>query len=61
MKNTEPTKNKMGGNQFKSFPLAFDEKVPPAAIPHICLFFTQAKFLENKIYTEKRQFFALNL
>ena len=24
-------------------------------------FFTQAKFLENKIYTEKRQFFALNL
>ena len=30
-------------------------------IPHICHFFTQAKFLENKIYTEKRQFFALNL
>ena len=25
-------------------------------IPHICHFFTQAKFLENKIYTEKRQF-----
>ena len=25
------------------------------------IFFTQAKFLENKIYTEKRQFFALNL
>ena len=24
-------------------------------------FFTRAKFLENKIYTEKRQFFALNL
>ena len=24
------------------------------AIPHICHFFTQAKFLENKIYTEKR-------
>ena len=23
-------------------------------IPHICHFFTQAKFLENKIYTEKR-------
>ena len=22
-------------------------------IPHICHFFTQAKFLENKIYTEK--------
>ena len=22
------------------------------------IFFTQAKFLENKIYTEKRQFFA---
>ena len=23
-------------------------------IPHICHFFTQAKFLENEIYTEKR-------
>ena len=23
-------------------------------IPHICHFFTHAKFLENKIYTEKR-------
>ena len=23
-------------------------------IPHICHFFTQANFLENKIYTEKR-------
>ena len=23
-------------------------------IPHICHFFTYAKFLENKIYTEKR-------
>ena len=23
-------------------------------IPHICLFFTHANFLENKIYTEKR-------
>ena len=32
---------------------------PP--IPDICHFFTLAKFLENKIYTEKRQFFALNL
>ena len=30
-------------------------------IPDICHFFTQAKFLENKIYTEKRQYFALNL
>ena len=30
-------------------------------IPHICHFFYTAKFLENKIYTEKRQFFALNL
>ena len=30
-------------------------------IPHICHFFTRAKFLDNKIYTEKRQFFALNL
>ena len=25
------------------------------------IFFTRARFLENKIYTEKRQFFALNL
>ena len=25
------------------------------------IFFTRAKFLENKIYTEKRQFFALYL
>ena len=25
------------------------------------IFFTWAKFLENKIYTEKRKFFALNL
>merc|ERR1712107_789499 len=24
------------------------------------IFFTRAKFLDNKIYTEKRQFFALN-
>ena len=32
-----------------------------AVIPHICHFFTRAKFLENKIYTEKRQFFTLNL
>ena len=24
------------------------------------IFFTQSNFLENKIYTEKRQFFALN-
>ena len=30
-------------------------------IPYICHFLTQEKFLENKIYTEKRQFFALNL
>ena len=25
------------------------------------IFFTQSNFLENKIYTKKRQFFALNL
>ena len=34
-------------------------------IPHICHFFTHAKFLENKIYTKiytvNCQFFALNL
>ena len=33
----------------------------PPAIPDICHFFTRAKFLANKIYTEKSQFFALNL
>ena len=27
----------------------------------LVIIFTRAKFLENKIYTEKRQFFALNL
>ena len=27
----------------------------------IVIFFTLTQFLENKIYTEKRQFFALNL
>ena len=32
---------------------------PP--IPHNCHFFTQIIFLENEIYTGKRQFFALNL
>ena len=31
MKNTEPTKNKIGSNQFQSFPLAFNKIVPPAA------------------------------
>ena len=30
-------------------------------IPDICHFFTLAKFLENKIYTKKRQISALNL
>ena len=30
-------------------------------ITHIYHFFTRAKFLDNKIYTEKRQFSALNL
>ena len=28
--------------------------IPPTSKPHICHFFTRAKFLENKIYTEKR-------
>ena len=31
----------------------FNELMSPP-IPHICPFFTPAKFLENKIYTEKR-------
>ena len=30
-----------------------DTYASQATIPHICHFFTQAKFLENKIYTEK--------
>ena len=33
----------------------------PGHIPHICHFFTRTKFLENKIYTEKRQFIALDM
>ena len=28
---------------------------------YLSFFFTQAKILEDKIYTEKRKFFALNL
>ena len=43
------------------FQLGWYETWVPCGIPHICHFFTQAKFLLNKIYTEKRQFFALNL
>ena len=31
------------------------------SIPFICHFFTQTKFLENKIYTEKSQFFEIYL
>ena len=38
-----------------------DEDNNDKNIPYICHFFTRAKFLESKIYTEKRQFFALNL
>ena len=30
-----------------------DMSVVSVTIPHICHFFTQAKFLENKIYTKK--------
>ena len=53
------------------FPLSFFEHndcllrgggVPPnSAYLIFVIFFTQAKFLENKIYTKKRQLFALNL
>ena len=32
-----------------------------AVIPYICHFFYTGKILVNKIYTEKRQFFALFL
>ena len=28
--------------------------VVPVVIPHICHFFTRTKFLDQKIYTEKR-------
>jgi len=41
--------------------LHFVQYIKAIFIPDICHFFTRAKFLENKIYTEKRQFFALNL
>ena len=36
---------------------------PTEAVAYLIfvIFFTRAKFLENKIYTEKRQFFVLNL
>ena len=37
------------------------QKVDNIGTPYICHFFTRAKFLESKIYTEERQFFALNL
>ena len=33
---------------------AFGTYTWAAPIPHICHFFTHAKFLENEIYTEKR-------
>ena len=36
-------------------------KTPKQAYLIIVIFFTLTKFLENKIYTEKLQFFALNL
>ena len=45
----------------KSATKIFPDKLSSQTIPDICHFFTRAKFLENKIYTEKRQFFALNL
>ena len=38
----------------------YDQAGPKAYLIFV-IFFTRAKFLENKIYTEKRQFFALNL
>ena len=50
-----------GENYFmnKNYIVIKIPKVPPYLI--FVIFFTLAKFLENKIYTEKRQFFALNL
>ena len=39
----------------------FEKNEKVEGIPDICHFFTQSNFLEKKIYTEKRQFFALNL
>ena len=42
-----------------------DNRVMEVRLAHMWVdfrvIFTQATFLENKIYTEKRQFFALNL
>ena len=38
-------------------------EVPPYTPPYLIfvIFFRQSNFLENKIYTEKRQFFTFNL
>ena len=36
-------------------------RAAPAAYLIIVIFFTLTQFLESKIYTQKRQFFALNL
>ena len=39
---------------------AFGTYTWAATIPHICHFFTHAKFLENKIHTEKRVNYTVN-
>ena len=44
---------------IKQYPHTSDRD--PQAYLIIVIFFTLTQFLENKIYTEKRQFFALNL
>ena len=48
-------------SQFIGRSIFFSFMVSKSAYLIFVIFFTLAKFLENKIYTEKRQFFALNL
>ena len=40
--------------------MALQKKIEAAYLIFV-IFFTRAKLLENKIYTEKHQFFVLNL
>ena len=48
------------GHEFK-WSLHFQIAPTVSSYLIFVIFFTLAKFLKNKIYTEKRQFFALNL
>ena len=42
------------GRKYKRRSWVQQAQAQAETIPHICHFFTQAKILENKIYTEKR-------